>query len=104
MSLPGRLGMQRALVLDYRRHVARFGQIASYLAQHQPPALMMWGRHDAFFDIDETLSWVKALSRMEAHILDGPHFLLETHAADCATLIDRFVDRTEATRPSVGNV
>jgi pimeloyl-ACP methyl ester carboxylesterase len=91
MSLPGRLAMHRALVLDYRNHVARFGEIADYLAQSQPPALMLWGRHDIFFDLAETLSWMEALPRMEAHILDGPHFLLETHAAECATMMRTFV-------------
>lgn len=96
MSLPGRLDMHRALVLDYRNHVARFGEIAEYLEREQPSALMLWGRHDVFFAIDETLSWMKALPRMEAHILDGPHFLLETHAADCAALMAAFIDRAEA--------
>ena len=48
MSLPGRLQTQRELVLDYRSHVARFGEIAKYLAHWQPPALMLWGRHDIF--------------------------------------------------------
>lgn len=91
MSLPGRLETQRALVLDYRRHVARFGEIAAYLAQRQPPALMLWGRHDIFFDLAETLSWMRALPRMEAHILDGPHFLLETHAPECAALMRAFL-------------
>jgi hypothetical protein len=43
MSLPGRLETQRPLVLDYRNHVARFGEIAEYLARRQPPALMLWG-------------------------------------------------------------
>jgi pimeloyl-ACP methyl ester carboxylesterase len=81
MSLPGRLETQRPLVLDYRNHVARFGEIAEYLARRQPPALMLWGRHDVLFDLEETLSWMKALPRMEAHNLDGSHFLLETHAA-----------------------
>ena len=95
MSLPGRLDIQRALVLDYRSHVARFEEIAGYLAR-QPPALMLWGRHDVFFDLDETLSWMKALPRMEAHILDGPHFLLETHAAECATLMGAFIRRVDA--------
>jgi pimeloyl-ACP methyl ester carboxylesterase len=93
MSLPGRLATQRALVLDYRSHVARFGEIAAYLARWKPPALMLWGRHDAFFEIDETLSWMKALPRMEAHILDGPHFLLETHAGECAALMADFLRR-----------
>jgi pimeloyl-ACP methyl ester carboxylesterase len=95
MSLPGRLATQRALVLDYRSHVARFGEIAEYLRRRQPAALMVWGRHDIFFDLDETLSWMKALPRMEAHILDGPHFLLETHAAECAALMSAFVRRVE---------
>ncbi|MBQ5942245.1 alpha/beta fold hydrolase [Massilia sp. AB1] len=93
MSLPGRLALQRALVLDYRSHVARFPEIAAYLERHQPPALMLWGRHDIFFDLDETLCWMRALPRMEAHILDGPHFLLETHAAECAALMRAFLRR-----------
>lgn len=90
MCLPGRLETQRALVLDYRSHVARFGEIAAWLEERQPPALMLWGRHDAFFEIDETQSWMKALPRMEAHVLDGPHLLLETHAVECAAAVSRF--------------
>jgi pimeloyl-ACP methyl ester carboxylesterase len=93
MSAPRRLEKHRALVLDYRTHYARFGQIAEYLVRSQPPALMLWGRHDIFFELDETLSWMKALPRMEAHILDGPHFLLETHPAECAALMSAFLKR-----------
>ena len=96
MSLPGRLETQRALVLDYRSHVERFGEIADYLDRWQPAALMLWGRHDIFFDLAETLSWMKALPRMEAHILDGPHLLLETHAAECGALMSTFIRRAEA--------
>ena len=98
MSLPGRLDTQRALVLDYRTHFARFGEIAEYLRRWQPPALMLWGRHDAFFDLAETLSWMNALPRMEAHILDGPHFLLETHSAECAAMMSTFVRRLDGPR------
>ena len=92
------LDMHRALVFDYRNHVARFGEIAGYLERSQPPALMLWGRHDVFFELDETVSWMKALPRMEAHILDGPHFLLETHAAQCAALMSDFIRRVEGSR------
>jgi hypothetical protein len=38
---------------------------------------------------------MKALPRMEAHILDGPHFLLETHSAECAGLMGTFIRRVE---------
>jgi hypothetical protein len=36
---------------------------------------------------------------MEAHILDGPHFLLETHAAFCA---ERIIDLVRRTTPCTG--
>jgi pimeloyl-ACP methyl ester carboxylesterase len=96
MCLPGRMATQRALVADYGNHIARFDAIADYLSSRQPPALMLWGRHDAFFDIAETLSWTQALPRMEAHIFDGGHFLLETHAAPAAALMAEFIARTES--------
>jgi pimeloyl-ACP methyl ester carboxylesterase len=95
MCLPGRMDTQRALVADYSNHAARFDEIADYLSAAQPDALMIWGRHDAFFDIAETLSWMQDLPRMEAHILDGGHFLLETHAAEAAALMVQFIDRSE---------
>jgi pimeloyl-ACP methyl ester carboxylesterase len=98
MNLPGRMQTQRALIADYANHAARFDEIAEFLAIQQPQALMLWGRHDAFFDIAETLSWIQALPRMEAHILDGGHFLLATHAAQAASLIAEFVERTESSR------
>jgi pimeloyl-ACP methyl ester carboxylesterase len=93
MSQPGHLELQRALVADYGRYAARFEVIARYLREHQPPALMLWGRHDIFFDCAEILSWLQDLPRMEAHVFDGPHLLLETHAASCAELIVDFVHR-----------
>lgn len=91
LSLPGRLDLHKDLIRDYKRHVDRFGEIAAYLETHQPPTLLLWGRHDPYFDLDEIQSWIEVLPRMEAHILDGPHLLLETHAELCGALIVRFV-------------
>jgi pimeloyl-ACP methyl ester carboxylesterase len=92
MCLPGRLDLQKALVADYARYVDRFGEVADYLAKHQPRALLLWGRHDAFFDIAEVHSWLVDLPRMEAHVFDAGHFLLETHAPRAADLMRDFVD------------
>lgn len=91
MQLPGRMATQRALVRDYGRYTEKFAGIADYLAARQPRALLLWGQHDAFFEIDEVLDWLKALPRMEAHILDGGHFLLETHSGQAASLITAFI-------------
>jgi pimeloyl-ACP methyl ester carboxylesterase len=91
MNLPGRMRTQKALLLDYGNYAQSFDQIAAYLAKKQPPALMVWGRHDVFFDLAETVSWMQALPRMEAHILDAGHFLLETHAEPALALMTNFI-------------
>ncbi len=95
MQLPGRMETQRALVRDYGNYVARFGEIADYLECRQPPALMLWARHDPFFALAEVMSWMEALPRMEAHILDAGHKLLETHSEPALALMLEFIARTQ---------
>ncbi|WP_202839588.1 alpha/beta fold hydrolase [Luteimonas saliphila] len=96
MQLPGHLDTQRALIADYGRYAERFDDIAAWLERHQPPALMVWGRHDIYFELDEVLSWMRALPRMEAHVLDAGHLLLETHAQQAASLMVEFIRRNRA--------
>jgi pimeloyl-ACP methyl ester carboxylesterase len=91
MTRPGNLDAQFALFSDYANHVARFDEIAKYHQTHQPPALVLWGRHDPYFDVDEVLAYHRALERMDAHIYDGGHLLPETHASECAELMREFV-------------
>jgi Predicted hydrolases or acyltransferases (alpha/beta hydrolase superfamily) len=93
MQLPGRFEKERALIADYGRYIAQFDTVADYLQRRQPPALLIWGRHDPFFELAEVLSWLHDLPRMEAHILDAGHLLLETHAAEAAALILDFITR-----------
>jgi len=95
MNLPGRMDTQRALIADYANVVARFDAIAEYFARWQPPALMVWGRHDVYFEIAEVLSWMRALPRMEVHVLDAGHLLLETHSAAAVPLMLDFIGRTQ---------
>jgi pimeloyl-ACP methyl ester carboxylesterase len=95
MNLPGRMDTQRALIRDYGKYVERFDAIADYLARRQPPALLLWGRHDPFFELAEVLSWMQALPRMDAHVFDGGHKLLETHAAPAVSLMLDFVGRAQ---------
>jgi len=58
----------------------------------------LWGRHDPFFEIDEIMAFHRALESVEIHVFDGGHQLLETHHAECAELVARFMDDVEARR------
>lgn len=102
MNLPGRMDTQRALIKDYGNYAARFGAIAGYLARRQPPALMIWGRHDVYFDLAETLSWMQDLPRMEAHVFDAGHLLLETHSPSAVPLMLDFIRRTQRNNEKSG--
>lgn len=93
MNLPGHLAMQRRLVLDYGNYVARFGAIERYLRDHQPAAVLLWGRHDNFFNLAEVQSWMQDLPRMDVHVLDAGHLLLETRAADVARIMLDFIKK-----------
>jgi pimeloyl-ACP methyl ester carboxylesterase len=98
MQLPGRMDAQRALNADYANYAERFDEISQYLARRQPSSLLVWGRHDSFFDLAEVESWMRDLPRMEAHILDAGHFVFETHPHEAANLIADFIEHQE--RPS----
>ena len=88
---PGQVDRQFRLFEDYASHVARFDDIAAYHREHQPPALLLWGRHDPYFSIEEVLAWHRGLDRIDLHLLDGSHYLLETHHHRCAELMCGFV-------------
>jgi pimeloyl-ACP methyl ester carboxylesterase len=91
LNRPGNLDAQFELFGDYATHVDRFETIADYHREHQPPALVLWGRRDPFFDVDEVLCYLRALERVEAHIFDAGHLMLETHSPEAAELIASFV-------------
>ena len=95
MNLPGRMDTQRALIKDYGNYVARFDAVAEYLARQQPPALLLWGRHDIYFDLAEVESWMRDLPRMEAHVFDAGHLLLETHSAPALPPLLDFLRRNQ---------
>jgi pimeloyl-ACP methyl ester carboxylesterase len=93
MSRPGNTDLQFRLFEDYQNHVARFARITAYHQARRPTCLVMWGRHDIFFQVDEVLAYARELDDVQVHVLDGAHFLLETHAEECATLIRDFIER-----------
>ena len=98
MSRPGNVGIQFRLFEDYRNYVARFPEIARYHREHQPPCLILWGRHDPYYQLDEIIAYARELARLEIHVLDGAHLLLETHYRECADAIRGFISEAQRCR------
>ncbi|MFN3685796.1 alpha/beta fold hydrolase [Salinarimonas sp.] len=94
LSRPGAIDRIFALYCDVGSHLERFEAISAYHREHQPPCLILWGRRDVFFEIDEISAYARELDPVESHVFDGGHFLLESHHRECSALIERFVAET----------
>ncbi|GAB2709975.1 alpha/beta fold hydrolase [Nocardia thraciensis] len=91
LARPGSIDIQFQLFYDYRNHVARFADITAYHKEFQPPCLVLWGRHDPYFDIAEVLAYHREMTAFDAHLYDAGHCLLETHAAEVSAQLATFV-------------
>ncbi len=95
MSRPGNIDIQFKLFTDYRAHIARFPDIRAYHQEQQPACLILWGRHDRFFELDEIMAYSRNLDALEIHVFESGHALLETHHRECADLVTRFLVDSE---------
>ena len=91
MQRPGNIDMQFELNCDYQSNIKMFPIFQKYFRDHQPPALVIWGKYDAFFDVKEADCYKKDLPAAEVHIVDGGHMALETNFDEVLLLIDNFL-------------
>jgi pimeloyl-ACP methyl ester carboxylesterase len=93
MDLPGRDRVMLDLLFDYQSNVALYPSWHEYLRIHQPPALLAWGRNDAFFPEAGAHAYLRDLPEAELHLLDTGHFATATHSDEIAELVGAFLAR-----------
>lgn len=93
LDQPGRKDAQVALALDYHSNVAYYPTWQRYLRDHQPPALIVWGRHDPIFIEAGARAYLRDLPDAELHLYDTGHFALEERLDEIAPRIAAFLDR-----------
>jgi len=91
LSRPGMIDIQLELFHDYRSNVASYARWQAYLRQHQPPTLVVWGKHDLSFTVAGALAYGEDLPEAEVHLLDAGHFALDEAGAQIAELIRGFL-------------
>lgn len=91
LDMPGRDQVMLDLLYDYRNNVALYPEWQEYLRTYTPPALLPWGRNDAFFPPEGARAYLEDLPDAELHLLDTGHFATATHSPEIAALIVTFL-------------
>lgn len=91
MSRPGNLNMQYKLNCTYNTNFEMFPDFQEYFRKYQPPALIIWGKYDVYFDVAEAYCYKKDLPKAKTHILEGGHMALETNFDEVLNLIRSFM-------------
>ncbi|WP_112241876.1 alpha/beta fold hydrolase [Kribbella monticola] len=93
-ALVERYGRRDALVRLLRDQPSTldwFEREQEYLRREQPPALVVWGINDGYMPAGAATAYRRDLPTAEIHLLDGGHWLLETHLEQVAGLVDEFL-------------
>ena len=93
MGKPGRVAMHKILNTDHKNYIRMFPAIHEYLRSHQPPALIIWGRYDAYFEVEEAYCYHRDLKDSELHIVEGGHKALESNFHEVRDLVTAFLAR-----------
>ena len=105
LSRPGNIDMQFELNCDYKTNIELFPTFQNYFRKYQPPALVIWGKYDVYFNVEEALCYKRDLPGAQIHIINGGHMALETNFDEIVQLINDFMlTSPSAPVPAAGKI
>lgn len=93
ITRPGQTEIQLGLFYDYQNNVKLYPVWQKYLRDHQPPALIVWGKNDAFFPEPGAAAYKRDLKNIDYNILDTGHFPLEEEGPFIIKKIAEFMSK-----------
>lgn len=87
--------IQLAMFYDYRTNVPLYPKWQQYFRDHQPPTLIVWGKHDYIFPEEGAHPYKKDLKNLEFHLLNTGHFALEEKGSEIANYILKFLKKNQ---------
>jgi pimeloyl-ACP methyl ester carboxylesterase len=93
MSSPDRVANLIRLLEDQPSTLPWFPEQQKYLREHRPPTLIVWGPHDGYMPADAARAYHRDHPDAELHILEGGHWLLETHLEVVVPIVRDFLSR-----------
>lgn len=93
VSREGNDEVQLALFRDYRNNRPLYPLLHEYLRTSQVPVLAVWGRNDEIFGPAGAHAFARDAKDAEVHLINGGHFLLESHLDVVAGYLRGFLGR-----------
>ena len=93
LDMAGRDRVMLDLLYDYQTNVAAYPEWHEYLRANRPPALLPWGRNDAFFPPAGAEAYLADLPDADIRLLDTGDFATATHSAEIAKMIVAFMSK-----------
>jgi pimeloyl-ACP methyl ester carboxylesterase len=96
VARPGNDLVQLRLFADYATNPPLYPRLHDYLRDSGVPLLAVWGRNDEIFRAEGALAFTEHSPGAEVCLLDGGHFLLESHLDAAASMVRDFLGRRVA--------
>ncbi|MEZ2409031.1 alpha/beta fold hydrolase [Bosea sp. RCC_152_1] len=95
MDTPVRKAVSIGLMEKLEQNLEWFPRYQSYLREHQPATLIVWGPEDGYMPAEAARAYHRDLPEAELHLIEhAGHWLLETHFEQALPLVRDFLART----------
>lgn len=94
----GNKDIQLELLYDYNSNVYLHSQWQNYFNTHQPATLVVWGKNDTIFPVKTAESYKGDLNKVDIHLLDTGHHVLELKAQKVSKLVANFMKKNHRTK------
>lgn len=93
LMTPERQAIAVQVIASLKDNLEWFTRYQEYLHEHQPPTLIVWGVHDGYMPEGAARAYRRDLPAAELHLVDGGHWLLETHLQAVVGHTRKFLER-----------
>lgn len=89
-------GIQEAMLdlhIDYTSNIQHYPKIQGYFRAAATPTLLLWGKRDQYISVEAARAYERDLPKTELCILDGGHWVLESHIHESNAAVRDFLSR-----------
>ena len=93
MCRPGNKDIQLDIFKDYETNLPLYPKFQEYLRSSGVPVLAVWGKNDEIFIPAGAEAYRRDVKNVEIHLLDAPHFAIESREKLFSDLILSFLEK-----------